>query len=53
MSDRILVPHRRLFLGTLGVSLFTTRGLFADELTAADPGFDRISFVTAATEGPS
>ena len=26
--------------------------LFADELTAGDPGFDRISFVTAATEGP-
>jgi hypothetical protein len=27
--------------------------LFADELTAGDPGFDRISFVTAATEGPA
>jgi protocatechuate 3,4-dioxygenase beta subunit len=33
MSDRILVPNRRLFLGALGVSLFTTRGLFAEELT--------------------
>jgi len=27
--------------------------LFADELTAGDPGFDRLAFVTAATEGPS
>ncbi|HMI69928.1 MAG TPA: hypothetical protein VK510_08030 [Solirubrobacteraceae bacterium] len=27
--------------------------LFADELTAGDPGFDRLGFVTAATEGPS
>jgi hypothetical protein len=27
--------------------------LFADELTAGDPGFDRISFVRAATEGRS
>jgi hypothetical protein len=27
--------------------------LFADELTAGDPGFDRISFVVAATEGAS
>ena len=27
--------------------------LFADELTASDPGFDRFSFVAAATEGPS
>jgi protocatechuate 3,4-dioxygenase, beta subunit len=42
MSDRILVPHRRLFLGTLGVSLFTTRGLFAEELTRTP----------AQTEGP-
>ena len=33
MSDRLLVPDRRLFLSALGVSLFTTRGLFADELT--------------------
>jgi hypothetical protein len=27
--------------------------LFADELTANHPGFDRIAFVTAATEDPS
>jgi hypothetical protein len=27
--------------------------LFADELTASHPGFDRFSFVAAATEGPS
>ena len=27
--------------------------LFADELIAGDPGFDRLGFVTAATEGPS
>jgi hypothetical protein len=27
--------------------------LFADELTASLPGFDRFSFVAAATEGPS
>jgi hypothetical protein len=27
--------------------------LFADELTAGDPGFDRLGFVMAATEGPS
>ena len=27
--------------------------MFADELTASDPGFDRLGFVTAATEGPS
>jgi hypothetical protein len=27
--------------------------LFADELTADDPSFDRISFVVAATEGSS
>ena len=42
MSDRILVPNRRLFLGALGVSLFTTRGLFAEELTRTP----------AQTEGP-
>jgi protocatechuate 3,4-dioxygenase, beta subunit len=42
MSDRILVPDRRLFLGALGVSLFTTRGLFAEELTRTP----------AQTEGP-
>lgn len=33
---------------TLGVA-----HLFADELTASDPGFDRFGFITAATEGPS
>jgi hypothetical protein len=27
--------------------------LFADELIASDPGFDRLGFVTAATEDPS
>jgi hypothetical protein len=27
--------------------------LFADELTASHPGFDRLGFVAAATEGPS
>jgi len=42
MSDRILVPNRRLFLGAVGVSLFTTRGLFAEELTRTP----------AQTEGP-
>lgn len=42
MSDRIVVPDRRLFLGALGISLFTTRGLFAEELTRTP----------AQTEGP-
>jgi protocatechuate 3,4-dioxygenase beta subunit len=42
MSDRILVQNRRLFLGALGVSLLTTRGLFAEELTRTP----------AQTEGP-
>ena len=42
MSEHILVPSRRLFLGALGVSLFTTRGLFAEELTRTP----------AQTEGP-
>ena len=27
--------------------------LFADELTASHPGFDRLAFVEAATEGPA
>jgi hypothetical protein len=27
--------------------------MFADELTADDPGFDRLGFVIAATEDPS
>jgi protocatechuate 3,4-dioxygenase beta subunit len=42
MSEHIYIPSRRLFLGTLGVSLFTTRGLFAEELTRTP----------AQTEGP-
>jgi len=33
MSDSLYLPSRRLFLGTLGASLFTTPGLFAEELT--------------------
>ena len=32
MPGPLFVPNRRLFLGTLGASLFTVRGLFADEL---------------------
>jgi hypothetical protein len=27
--------------------------LFADEMTVSDPGFDRLGFVTAVTEGSS
>ena len=27
--------------------------MFADELTASDPEFDRVGFVVSATEGPS
>jgi hypothetical protein len=27
--------------------------LFADELIAGHPGFDRLDFVVAATDGPS
>jgi len=42
MSDRIIIPSRRVFLGTLGAALFTTRGLFADELVKTP----------AQTEGP-
>jgi protocatechuate 3,4-dioxygenase beta subunit len=33
MSDSLYLPSRRLFLGTLGASLFTTPGLFAEELS--------------------
>lgn len=33
MRHSILLPSRRLFLGTLGMAAFTTTGLFADELT--------------------
>ena len=32
MSDKLILPHRRVFLGTLGAAVFTTRGLFAEEL---------------------
>jgi protocatechuate 3,4-dioxygenase beta subunit len=44
MSDRILLPGRRLFLGTLalGAAAFTVRGAFAEELTRTPP----------QTEGP-
>lgn len=43
MSDRIFIPNRRVFLGTLGAALFTTRGLFAEQLMLPTP---------ALTEGP-
>jgi protocatechuate 3,4-dioxygenase beta subunit len=42
MSRRIVTPSRRAFLGTVGTALFTTPGLFADELTRTPP----------QTEGP-
>lgn len=42
MHDRIILPNRRLFLGTVGATLFTTPGLFAEELTRTP----------AQTEGP-
>ena len=42
MSRPTDFPSRRVFLGTLGVALFTTRGLFAEELTRTP----------AQTEGP-
>jgi protocatechuate 3,4-dioxygenase beta subunit len=42
MAKSLYVPNRRLFLGTLGASLFTVRGLFADELLRSP----------ALTEGP-
>src|SRR5687767_15674268 len=42
MSDRLILPSRRLFLGAAGAALFTTRGLFAEELTRTP----------AQTEGP-
>src|SRR3954453_20142249 len=32
MSTHLVLPTRRLFLGTLGMAFFTTRGLFAGEL---------------------
>jgi len=43
MSDRLWIPNRRVFLGTLGAALFTTRGLFAEQLMLPTP---------AMTEGP-
>ncbi len=42
MQTPLWTPNRRVFLGALGVSLFTTRGLFAEQL-ARTP---------ALTEGP-
>ena len=42
MTDRLFLPSRRLFLGALGTSFFTTRGLFAETLLASP----------ALTEGP-
>ncbi len=42
MNDQILLPNRRLFLGSLGAALFTTPGLFAEELYRTP----------AQTEGP-
>ena len=32
MPITIITPTRRLFLGALGATLFTTRGAFADQL---------------------
>lgn len=43
MSDHLWIPNRRVFLGTLGAALFTTRGLFAEQLMLPTP---------AMTEGP-
>ena len=42
MSQHLFQPARRIFLGSLGMTLFTTPGLFADELTKTFP----------QTEGP-
>jgi protocatechuate 3,4-dioxygenase beta subunit len=42
MSKHLLVPDRRLFLGSIGATLFTTPGLFAEQLTRTP----------AQTEGP-
>ena len=42
MSERLILPSRRLFLATAGTALFTTRGVFAVELTRTP----------AQTEGP-
>lgn len=43
MSDSLFVPGRRVFLGALGTALFTTPGLFAEQLLLPSP---------ALTEGP-
>ena len=32
MRSQLLIPSRRVFLGAFGAALFTTRGLFADQL---------------------
>src|SRR5215213_9391019 len=42
MRESLILPGRRLFLGAAGTALFTTRGLFAEELTRTP----------AQTEGP-
>jgi len=42
MTQEIFLPSRRLFLGAFGLSLFTTPGLFAEQLLATP----------AQTEGP-
>lgn len=42
MNDSLFTPSRRMFLGTLGACLFTTRGLFAEQLMHTPP----------LTEGP-
>jgi protocatechuate 3,4-dioxygenase beta subunit len=34
MRESKFIPSRRIFLGTLGASFFTTRGLFAEQLLA-------------------
>ena len=42
MSDTLYLPNRRVILGAFGLALWTTRGLFADELARTPP----------RTEGP-
>jgi protocatechuate 3,4-dioxygenase beta subunit len=42
MHKSLTLPNRRLFLGTLGAAMFTTRGLFAEDLVRT----------AAQTEGP-
>lgn len=43
MSGSLVLPNRRLFLGTLGAAFFTTPGLFAEQLLLPSPSL---------TEGP-